>query len=82
MPRADIRVTMAMVPDIHSLADYPLGFVHDIFAQTARDNGFAYVDLLPAFRGLTPEDIWAMPGLKGLGEEEKRRCNRVHELQG
>jgi len=58
----DIRVTMAMVPDIHSLADYPLGFVHDIFAQTARDNGFAYVDLLPAFRGLTPEDIWAMPG--------------------
>ena len=53
----DIRVTMAMVPDIHSLADYPLGFVHDIFPQTARDNGFAYVDLLPTFRGLTPEDI-------------------------
>jgi lysophospholipase L1-like esterase len=57
-----IHVTMAMVPDIHSLTNYPLGFVHDIFAQTARDNGFAYIDLLPAFQGLTPEEIWAMPG--------------------
>jgi len=58
----DIRVTLAMVPDIHSLTDYPLGFVHDIFARTARDNGFAYIDLLPVFRGLTPQEIWAMPG--------------------
>ena len=51
-----------MVPDIHSLTNYPLGFVHETFAQTARDNGFAYIDLLPAFQGLTPEEIWAMPG--------------------
>ena len=36
--------------------------MHDVFAQIARDNGFAYIDLLPAFRGLTPEEIWAMPG--------------------
>jgi lysophospholipase L1-like esterase len=57
-----IRVTMAMVPDIHSLTNYPLGFVHAIFAQTARDNGFAYIDLLQTFQGLTPEEIWAMPG--------------------
>ena len=58
----DIRVTMAMVPDIHSLDNYPLGFVHDVFAQTARENGFAYLDLLPVFRNLTPQDVWAMPG--------------------
>lgn len=57
-----IRVTMAMVPDIHILGEYPLLFVHDIFAQTARENGFAYVDLLPVFRGLKPQEIWAMPG--------------------
>jgi lysophospholipase L1-like esterase len=60
--RHGIRVTMAMVPDLHNLTDYPLGFVHDIFARTARENGFAYVDLLPAFQGLRPEEIWAMPG--------------------
>jgi lysophospholipase L1-like esterase len=58
----DIRVTMAMVPDIHSLTNYPLGFVHAVFAQAAHDNGFAYIDLLPAFQGLTPEEIYAMPG--------------------
>jgi lysophospholipase L1-like esterase len=57
-----IRVTMAMVPDIHDLASYPLGFVHDAFAQTAHENGFAYLDLLPVFRGLTSEEIFAMPG--------------------
>jgi len=57
-----IRVTLAMVPDIHNLDHYPLQFVHDIFSKTARDNGFAYVDLLPALNGIASSDIWAMPG--------------------
>lgn len=57
-----IRVTLAMVPDIHNLDHYPLGFIHDIFSKTARDNGFAYVDLLPALNGIASTDIWAMPG--------------------
>lgn len=57
-----IRVTLAMVPDIHNLDRYPLGFVHDIFGKTARDNGFAYVDLLAALNGIASSDIWAMPG--------------------
>ena len=53
----DIRVTMAMVPDIHSLTDYPFRFVHEIFAQAADDNGFAYIDFLPASQVRAPEDI-------------------------
>ena len=57
-----IRVTLAMIPDIHILKDYPLGFVHDVFAAEAHSLGFTYVDLLPVFQGLTPEEIWAMPG--------------------
>lgn len=57
-----IKVTMAMVPDIHNLDNYPLQFVHDIFAATAHDNGFAYLDLLPALKGLKSTEIWAMPG--------------------
>ena len=57
-----IRVTVAMMPDIHNLKDYPLGFVHDVFADMSRKLGFTYVDLLPAFKGLRPEDVWAMPG--------------------
>jgi hypothetical protein len=57
-----IKVTMAMVPDIHNLENYPLQFVHDIFAAAAHDNGFAYLDLLPALKGLKSTEIWAMPG--------------------
>jgi lysophospholipase L1-like esterase len=57
-----IRVTMAMVPDIHNLTNYPLRFVHAIFAQTACDNEFGYIDLLQTFQGLTQQEIWAMPG--------------------
>lgn len=58
----NIRVTMAMMPDTHDLNNYPLGFVHDIFAEIARDNGFTYIDLLSALKGLAPAEIWAMPG--------------------
>jgi lysophospholipase L1-like esterase len=60
--RNGICVTLAMVPDVHNLDNYPLGFVHEVFAAAARKNGFAYVDLLPAFEGLTPAEVWAMPG--------------------
>jgi lysophospholipase L1-like esterase len=57
-----VHVTMAMVPDIHSLTNYPLGFVHSIFKDIARDSGFSYIDLLPALSGLQPQEIYAMPG--------------------
>jgi lysophospholipase L1-like esterase len=57
-----VRVTMAMVPDIHNLTDYRLGFVHAIFKGVAQDDGFAFIDLLPAFAGLRPEEIYAIPG--------------------
>jgi len=58
----NIRVTVAMMPDIHNLSDYPLGFVDDAFAAMCRQLGFTYVDLLPAFKGRQPDEVWAMPG--------------------
>jgi len=58
----NIRVTVAMMPDIHNLTDYPLGFVNDAFAAMSRQLGFTYVDLLPAFVGRQPDEVWAMPG--------------------
>jgi lysophospholipase L1-like esterase len=57
-----VRVTMAMVPDIHNLTHYPLAFVHGIFTGIAQHNGFAFIDLLPALSGLQPQEIFAMPG--------------------
>ncbi|MDJ0950307.1 MAG: SGNH/GDSL hydrolase family protein [Alphaproteobacteria bacterium] len=55
------RVYLAVVPDVHDLANYPFGFVHQRMAQVASQFGFTFVDLLPALDGLGPEDIWALP---------------------
>jgi len=57
-----IRVYLAMTPDVHNLKDYQFKFVHDRVRALADELGFDYVDLLPSFRGLNQEDIWAMPG--------------------
>jgi lysophospholipase L1-like esterase len=58
----DIRVYLAMIPDIHKLANYPLGYIHERVRRIAEDNGFRYVDTLPAFGQLSPDQVWAMPG--------------------
>ena len=57
-----IRVYLAMTPDVHDLVDYRFGFIHDEMERVARQEGFAYVDLLPAMRNLTPQVLWSMPG--------------------
>jgi lysophospholipase L1-like esterase len=58
----NIRLTMAMMPDVHDLEDYRFGWIHERMAELAREMGYNYVDLLPAFSGLKPADVWAMPG--------------------
>jgi lysophospholipase L1-like esterase len=58
----NIRITMAMVPDVHDLQNYRFGWIHERMAGLARGMGYEFVDLLPAFSGLKPEDVWAMPG--------------------
>lgn len=57
-----IDVVLAMTPDIHNLADYPLGFIHDRMRSLSAEFGFSYVDLLAAVRGHDARDLWAMPG--------------------
>jgi lysophospholipase L1-like esterase len=58
----NIRLYMAMTPDIHNLQNYPLGFVHDAMHGLATEFGYRYIDLLPAFADIKAEDLWAMPG--------------------
>lgn len=58
----DIRTYLAMTPDVHNLKQYQLGFVHDMVKRIAAEDGYQYIDLLPAFGGLSPEEVWAMPG--------------------
>jgi hypothetical protein len=57
-----IRLYFMMTPDVHDLVDYKFTFVHDIMRKIAADDGYVYVDLLPAMTGLRPEQTWAMPG--------------------
>lgn len=58
----DIRVYLAMQPDVHNLVNYPFASIHQRIRELSANLGFTYVDLLPAFSGLKPETIWALPG--------------------
>ena len=58
----NIRVYLAMTPDVHNLIDYKLGFINDLMRKISDEHGFTYVDLLPSLSGITPQQIWAMPG--------------------
>jgi lysophospholipase L1-like esterase len=58
----NIRLYLAMTPDVHNLVDYKFGFVHDTMREIARRTGYAYVDLLPAMMGRPAEEMFAMPG--------------------
>ena len=51
-----------MTPDMHNLIDYKLAFVHDLMRQIALEDGYVYIDLLPAMLGRAPRDVFAMPG--------------------
>jgi len=57
-----IRLYFMMIPDVHDLLNYKFTFVHDIMRDFAKENGNAYIDMLPAMSGLRPQEIWAMPG--------------------
>lgn len=57
-----IRVHLAMTPDVHDLLDYKFRFVHEEMKALSERMRFTYVDLLPALEGMTPEQVWSMPG--------------------
>ena len=58
----NVRIYLAMVPDVHNLVDYKFGFVHAIMRGVAAEDGYTYIDLLPEMQGYPPEQLWAMPG--------------------
>jgi lysophospholipase L1-like esterase len=60
--RNNIRVWLAMQPDVHNLTNYPFKYIHERLAGISRERNFHYIDLLPAFEGQTPQKIWAMSG--------------------
>jgi lysophospholipase L1-like esterase len=57
-----IRLYLAMTPDVHNLGNYPFGYIHERMRGVAEADGYTFVDLLPAFGKLSPDQVWAMPG--------------------
>jgi len=60
---AGITVVLAMMPDIHRLKPYPFGFVNEQMRDLAGRLGWAYVDLLDAFKDVPDaKALYAIPG--------------------
>ena len=57
-----VRLYLAMTPDVHNLVDYKFGFVHEQMRGVAEGLGYTFIDLLPVMQGRRPEDLFAMPG--------------------
>jgi lysophospholipase L1-like esterase len=70
--RNNIRLYLAMTPDVHDLVNYPFDFIHKQIHDLADELGYIYIDQLPAMRNLTPKEMWSMPGdphPNGLGHQ-------------
>ena len=57
-----IRLYLAMTPEVRDLVNYRFAYVHDLVKDIATADGYTFVDLLPAMRNLTPQELWSMPG--------------------
>ena len=68
----NIRLLIAHLPDIHGFEPYPLQKVTDLLAQTAKENGADFVDVMPDFKGHEPAKLWVSPTdahPNGIGNE-------------
>ena len=70
--KKNIRLYLAMTPDIHNMKDYPFTFIHKEMKNISSELGYRYIDLYDAFAGSSPEQTWSMPGdphPNGLGHK-------------
>lgn len=58
----NIKLYMLMTPDITSISNYKLNFVHDYLENVANDLGYIYVDSLERMKKFKEEELFAMPG--------------------
>ena len=58
----NIRLYLAIAPDLHNLQDYKFSNIHETMRKLSAELGYTFVDFLPEFRNLDPKTLWAMPG--------------------
>ena len=61
--KLQIPLWIALIPELHAPnKDYPFKRVHAAVAAIAQHEGVRAIDLLPAFDGVNPRDLWVSPG--------------------
>ncbi len=54
----NIPLYIVIIPEMHSFEPYPFQEVTDFVMQTASDNNVTAIDILPYFKGNSPESLW------------------------
>jgi hypothetical protein len=54
----EIPCSLVMLPDIHQLNPYKLGFIHEKMQAISAEIGFKFLDLLPYFEGEEARYFW------------------------
>ena len=58
----NVRVILAMIPDIHQLQNYPFKFVHKKMQNLSIKRGWLYVDFLENLGMYEGPELWTIPG--------------------
>ena len=58
----DIKLLVAIYPELHVLKDYPFADVTRQIEEQAAAGGAPFIDLLPAVQDKEPDSLWVSPG--------------------
>ena len=74
----NIPVVMTMLPELHSLQDYPFQNIHEIIESSVNETGSIYIDLLLSLKGYSSSDTWVSPD--DAHPNEKTHARYAHFL--
>jgi len=57
----EIKLLIAHLPELHELAPYPFQDITDLLHAAAKQNGAAFVDVLPQLQSEPPSRLWVSP---------------------
>jgi len=58
----DIRMYLAMMPDVHALGAYDVDHIHGMMSDVCEELDVTFVDLYPGFKHIDPAELWNIPG--------------------
>jgi hypothetical protein len=67
------KVVFTVIPDVHAIAPYPFGFIHERMRTLALSYGWDFIDFQDVLGEMPQKDLWVMPGdphMNALGQEK------------